>query len=148
MICNTCGRQTQNEGANFCEYCGSSFRENRVMPDFVVSQNDEAGQHAEQQGGHSIAQETEKPVTFVQWLGVYALLFIPLFIPMVGWIIPLVLLFVWAFANNTPTTKKNWSRATLIFLLVYFIITVITVIRIMNTPIFQQFMRGTLGLSL
>ena len=27
MKCNVCGRHTQNEEANFCDYCGSPFRE-------------------------------------------------------------------------------------------------------------------------
>lgn len=29
-------------------------------------------------------------------------------------IIGIILLFVWAFSNDTPTTKKNWARAMLI----------------------------------
>lgn len=34
MICKICGRTVQNEEANFCEYCGASFRpgmDNRVL---------------------------------------------------------------------------------------------------------------------
>lgn len=151
MICNTCGRHTQNEEANFCEYCGSSFREHRVISDFAVPGNGETGQQAVQQVGQqvgqNIAQEaTEKPITFLHWLGLYAVMFIPMFIPFIGWIVPLVMLFVWAFANNTPVSKKNWSRATLIFLLVYFIVAVFALVSMVNNPIFQELM-GTFNLS-
>ena len=30
MICKVCGRTISNEEANFCEYCGASFRELRM----------------------------------------------------------------------------------------------------------------------
>ncbi len=35
-------------------------------------------------------------------------------IPIVG----LVLLFVWAFGNNTETSKQNWARAQLIWMII------------------------------
>ncbi|HCR41601.1 MAG TPA: hypothetical protein DIW41_11940 [Lachnospiraceae bacterium] len=145
MICNTCGRQTQNEEANFCEYCGSSFRENINIPEPPVLRRQAAGQPVEQTAPQ---QETsEKPISFMQWLGMYAILFLPLFIPFIGWVIPLVMLFVWAFANKTPITKKNWSRATLIFLLVYFIVAVFVIMSIIGNPIFQKMLAGTFDLD-
>ena len=145
MICNTCGRQTQNEEANFCEYCGSSFRENIDMPRPAVLQEQASGQLV----GKAASQQeaTEKPISFMQWLGMYAVLFLPLFIPFIGLIIPLVMLFVWAFANNTPVTKKNWSRATLIFLLVYLIVAVFVIMSVIGNPIFQEMMAGTFDLD-
>jgi hypothetical protein len=145
MICNTCGRQTQNEEANFCEYCGSSFRENIDMLGPTVIKEQRAGQPREKAASQQEA--TERPISFLQWLGMYAILFVPLFIPFIGWVIPLVMLFVWAFANNTPVSKKNWSRATLIFLLVYLIVAVFVITSMIRNPIFQEMMTGTFDLN-
>lgn len=148
MVCNTCGRHTQNEEANFCEYCGSSFREDRMAADFASTHSHDAGQTVMQQAGQNANQEAlEKPISFMQWLGTYAILFLPMFIPVIGWVIPLVMLFVWAFANNKSISKRNWSRATLIYVLVNIIIFVIYFIMMMNSPIFQGILKGALDLS-
>ena len=40
------------------------------------------------------------------------------FIPFVGFIAYPVLLLVWAFSNDTPPTKKNWARASLVIILI------------------------------
>jgi hypothetical protein len=39
-------------------------------------------------------------------------------IPLVGFI----MLFVWAFSEGTSPSKKNWARATLIFLIILFVL--------------------------
>lgn len=148
MVCNTCGRHTQNEEANFCEYCGSSFRENRIAADFVAMQNQAAGQSVMQQTGQDMNREVlEKPISFLQWLGTYAILFLPMFIPLIGWVVPLVMLFVWAFANNQSVSKRNWSRATLIYILVNLIIGIFYIITMLKSPLFQSIFSGALDLS-
>lgn len=148
MVCNTCGRHTQNEEANFCEYCGSSFRENRIAADFVTMQNQAAGQSVMQQTGQDMHREVlEKPISFLQWLGTYAILFLPMFIPLIGWVVPLVMLFVWAFANNQSVSKRNWSRATLIYILVNLIIGIFYIITMLKSPLFQSIFSGALDLS-
>lgn len=148
MVCNTCGRHTQNEEANFCEYCGSSFRENRIAADFVTMQNQAAGQSVMQQTGQDMNREVlEKPISFLQWLGTYAILFLPMFIPLIGWVVPLVMLFVWAFANNQSVSKRNWSRATLIYILVNLIIGIFYIITMLKSPLFQSIFSGALDLS-
>lgn len=48
-----------------------------------------------------------KPVTIGNWIITYLLMCIPL--------VNLILLFVWAFGSNTPVSKANWAKASLIW---------------------------------
>lgn len=120
MLCKVCGRSTTNETANFCEYCGASFREGAFVgiPDStynhaqssqekelnknIVTGNDEVG---------------DKPMSFGNWMMV---LMLP-FVPVVGSFIYFGVLIVWAFGHKASKTKKNWARATLVMLVVAFI---------------------------
>ena len=124
MICNNCGRQIQNETANFCEYCGYSFREHAqgVQPQAgqsfsnIQGTRQEAFQTLHPSSISGIAGGTpEKSIGFMGWLGTYAVLAALLFVPF-GWILLLALLIFWAFSNKIPATKRNWARVTLIFL--------------------------------
>lgn len=140
MVCKVCGRSTSNEEANFCDYCGASFREMRQENAYVTSnqstqsygqsvQNNSMyqqnepnwqGQSAQERGYWQQAQsqsqtqttprENKKDMSFWSWLGVMLL---PM-LPFVGFITYLVLLFVWAFGRDTDATKKNWARAKLV----------------------------------
>lgn len=51
-----------------------------------------------------------KPTTVGNWMLTYLLLCIPL--------VNIVLLFVWAFGSNTPVSKANWAKASLIWALI------------------------------
>lgn len=121
MVCHSCGRSTQNEEANFCYYCGTSFRENNNVYEAIKqeSTNTSIGQQGKMES------ET-KAVSFKNWLGSMLLPFIPF----IGWLIYIVMLFVWAFSEDTPQSKKNWARANLIvgiisiILIIYFLISV------------------------
>lgn len=138
MNCNICGRHTQNQEANFCEYCGSSFREHMNV-NFQQQQQ-------MQQPIEPSANTGEGVISFKYWLGVYGILFVSAFIPYIGIFIPLVLLCVWAFDNKTSPSKKNWARATLIFLVVYFIVAVVMIISMLTSPEMKDII-GTLGLG-
>lgn len=50
---------------------------------------------------------TYRPVTTGDWMLTYLLVGIPF--------VGLVLLFVWAFGSNTPVSKANWAKASLIW---------------------------------
>lgn len=124
MICNNCGRQIQNDAANFCEYCGYSFREHAqgVQPQAgqlfnnIPGMRQEALKTPNQPSMPGVASTApEKPIGFMGWLGTYAALAALLFIPF-GWILLLALLIFWAFSNRIPATKRNWARVTLLFL--------------------------------
>ncbi len=143
MICKVCGRTIANEEANFCEYCGASFRpgmDNKISEDIIrnISATSQEGnpyfsgytqagsQHS--QSSQSMASKanppkgligslfdsSDRPMTLGNWLIIYLLPFIP----MVGTILFLVVLFTWGFGQNTAPTKKNWARATMIFVVV------------------------------
>ena len=55
-------------------------------------------------------------ISVKEWL----LTFIILGIPVIG----LIMLFVWAFGNDSNETKSNWAKAHLIFILIMFIISI------------------------
>lgn len=124
MICNSCGRDAVNKEANFCDYCGASLKQNSIEREeggvsFVTSQIKEESPHSaeQQRGGSNILKEgesEEKPVSFLNWVGTMILPFIPI----VGWIIYLVMLFVWSFGSDTNRTKKNWARAMLVVIVI------------------------------
>lgn len=153
MKCNTCGRQIHNEAANFCEYCGASFREQaqaatsqgigspfhnrQVMPEQTPYTMSGFQQNVQQTIGK------EKPISFAEWIGFYAVLLVP--------ILNIVVLAIWAFGYNTTASKKNWARATLIFIIVVSLILITLFIQwmiyAMNTPMYQEFLQqygGTL----
>jgi uncharacterized membrane protein YvbJ len=105
MVCNACGRNPSNESANYCEYCGTSFRDN------IVTIHEENKTYVAQQDDRKDKNEgVEKPISFGNWMGTMLL---PL-IPIVGPLIYIVMLFVWSFSSDSPKSKKNWARATLI----------------------------------
>lgn len=137
MVCNTCGRYSHSEDANFCEYCGSSFRENRNIAFNSLPQNQPYGQAAPIKIEKD--NSTSKPVSFLNWLGTYALLLIPY----AGGLVFIVMLFVWAFKEDTPESKKNWARSTLIFVAVMIIFLVINIMILLNSGILQSMLNGT-----
>jgi hypothetical protein len=143
MICKVCGRTITNEAANFCEYCGASFRpgmDNKISEEILRNlggARQEGNQSASgytqagsQQGQGSQGMEgsvnapkgfigtlfnsSDRPMTFGNWLIIYLL---PL-IPMIGMVLFLVVLFSWGFGSNVAPTKKNWARATMVFVLI------------------------------
>ena len=61
--------------------------------------------------------ETYRPVTLGDWMLIYLLLSIPL--------VNIILIFVWAFGNNTPVSKANWAKALLIWSLIGIVISVL-----------------------
>jgi hypothetical protein len=62
----------------------------------------------------TLFDSSERPMSLGNWLVIYLL---PL-IPMIGMVLFLVVLFSWGFGSNVAQTKKNWARATMIFVLV------------------------------
>lgn len=147
MICKVCGRTVANEEANFCEYCGTSFREMRMngtQPFENESSTFQGSQLYTQRepvtSGQSFKSESferevfqqnrevrekfgmqqGRPMSFFGWLGIMLLPFVPL----IGGISYVVLLFVWAFGKDTEPVKKNWARAKLVFVLFLIVIMV------------------------
>lgn len=57
-----------------------------------------------------MANTTYKPVSVGDWMLTALLMSIP--------VINIILLFVWAFGNNTAISKANWAKAMLIWMLI------------------------------
>ena len=126
MVCNSCGRNILNESANFCEYCGASFREGNVH------ESEHTYNYSYQNGpGNASAQvppplpmhiaginKNENPVTFKNWLGTFMIRFIPF----VGSLVLFVMLIIWSTGNNVSESKKNWAKAQLVYKLITFVI--------------------------
>lgn len=104
MVCKSCGRSTSNENANFCDYCGASYKE------VVFIQNEDKQKIEGQVKEYNKVEEGDKPISFRNWVGT---LLLPI-IPIVGPIIYLVMMLVWAFGSDTNQSKKNWARASLV----------------------------------
>lgn len=56
-----------------------------------------------------MSDTTYRPVSIGNWMLTYLLMCIPL--------VNLILLLVWAFGSNTPESKANWAKATLLWML-------------------------------
>ncbi len=139
MTCHTCGRQIQSETANFCEYCGASFRENVQaapapgMGQPFFNRPYTAESMPNMMAGTQQRGASEKPTSLLGWIGMYAILLVPF--------ANIILLLIWAFSDTTPASKKNWARATLIFMVFLFILFVGYMAAVMSTPLFQQMMQ-------
>lgn len=116
MICNNCGRQSMSENAKFCEYCGGSLKANTPVNPLLPNQ------------AVVVEGDKEKPVSFLNWLGSYALMFIPF----VGGLVFLIMLFVWAFGDYVPESKKNWARALLVVIGIVIVLAIIILIFVFN----------------
>ncbi len=137
MLCNNCGRQTNNEEANFCDYCGHSFREHK--PEIIKLEQPKQETIALQTNPNSIENLKHKPISLLNWLASYGILLVP--------IVGIVMLVVWAIGKNTSTTKKNWARATLIFvaLMMLYLVTMMNMLGYNSA--FQDYMNGSIGLD-
>ncbi|MDD4113205.1 MAG: hypothetical protein PHC56_09285 [Herbinix sp.] len=147
MVCNSCGRDNQNQNANFCEYCGASFREGDVHESEPTPTNNYSYQSGTGNASVPTApavpaqaieiKDNKKPVSYINWLGTYFIMLIPF----VGWLVFLVMLIVWSTSSNTPESKKNWARATLTFaiiMIVLILILVLMFLSLIRDPIFQD----------
>lgn len=125
MVCNSCGRSTSNENANFCDYCGASYKE------VVFIQNEDKykadslkeSSAVREVENENIVGEQEKSISFGNWVGSLLLPFIPL----VGPIINLVMMLVWAFGSDTSKSKRNWARASLVVVIVNIVLIVLVI---------------------
>ncbi len=133
MKCNTCGRQPQNEEANFCEYCGASFREHTHAIINSAPREQRYKDTADQMPGRT-SVSAEKPIPYTNWFGWYGLLLIPV----VGWLVFFVLLFVWSFDDNIPKSKKRWARVNLILAIIIVTLVVVYTVAVVTSPMFQN----------
>jgi hypothetical protein len=115
MVCKVCGRSIGNEEANYCEYCGTSLRNNTSINE---GDNIQEQDYRSTEKKEVVPEENEKTISFGSWV---ATMLLP-FIPFIGIFVYLVMMCIWAFGSDTPKTKKNWARASLVVGVVVFIL--------------------------
>ena len=59
----------------------------------------------------------DEPVRVGEWIGTFILTAIP--------IVGIIMLFVWAFGDSAPASKKNWAIATLIWYAIMIVLAII-----------------------
>ncbi len=123
MECKNCGRKSMNENANYCDYCGASFREGieyyPAHENVIVKEKQEQERNTAQsttapKGLNAIFGDGSKPMSFWNWVAVFSILLLPY----AGPLLFVVFLIIWAFDRRTPDTRKNFARAFLIFLII------------------------------
>lgn len=112
-VCSTCNAKVDDHVA-FCPKCGSSIPSN-----------------------HPVYQRhrAKEPISIGGWIG-RAL--IP-FIPFVGGIVYLIMLFIWSGSTEKEETFRNWAKAQLILMAVFLILTIILVI--LFASVIQEYLR-------
>lgn len=141
MICKVCGRTIANEEANFCDYCGASFREMKSGEDTAqtnttpfsmdgqvsgeqtyhqdqqYTQNQPAWQGQSHQQAQSYQQMSQsinnQKERPISFLNWLGTMLLP-YVPVFGSITYIVMLFIWAFGKDSNPSKKNWARAKLV----------------------------------
>jgi len=145
MRCSECGREPMNQEANFCDYCGNSFRRygdqgwqtEETMKKETKTQGYSAfgmpGEEDETQGAtyHTYGQTAHKEYASggaagkVTSVGTYLAAMLSMFIPYVGVYLFLGILAYWGFGSKVSSERKNFARALLIFAVILVVFTVI-----------------------
>lgn len=137
MRCSVCGRESDNPEANFCYYCGSSFRES-AKEDFVGMKRDDSyksmvnytmgdnsddpygipNEHAGVRNdyGYRPGEPEKKGVTMFEVFLPIILLFVP-----AGLFIALGLSIYWIVAENSTESRRKYGKCVLIVLIVLFL---------------------------
>ena len=111
-VCNFC-QATIDDSATVCPHCG-----NTAQPAYPAY-----GQ-----------QITKESISVGGWIGRSL---IPM-IPLVGWIIYIIMLFIWSGDNNKEDTFRNWAKAQLIIMAVAIVLTVL--LAVIYAAAFSNFM--------
>lgn len=82
--------------------------------------------------------EAENSMSFSHWIVVMLL---PL-IPMIGMFAYLAILLIWAFGRTATKTRKNWARATLLVILVSFMMLMYMFQSVLNSPGMAELMNS------
>ena len=86
MYCGKCGQNIPDD-SNVCQFCGVRVNE-----------------------GFSPIEKKDEHVSMGQWLGIMAIGFIPC----IGGLVYLIMLFIWGFGDTKKKSLKTYARAALI----------------------------------
>ncbi len=108
---NNYGKTTVNANNNYYE--NSPYNTQPQAPAYSGQTNQVQNQQPYQQNMINYGSYTnpeEGHVSTLAWIGIFC---IPL-IPVVGWLVQLILMFVWAFGGTNKISLRNYARAALI----------------------------------
>jgi len=125
--CEQCGEKNV-DGAAVCVKCGAMLSPGGGRQQQNYGENHGSSSYSPPAAAASAGSD---PVTIGDWIITYLLMCIPL--------INFILLFVWAFDSNTKPSKKNWAKASLIWIAIVF------GIMIMFSVLFGAAIVGLLG---
>jgi len=131
MLCNKCNAEIPDNSL-YCPHCGAytteqTFRQNTTF---------DASANTQYTNMYQVKSQENEPVSVGMWLGIFLINLIPC----VGCLVYMILMFVWAFGNNTKKSLKNFARAQLIILLIAACILVLVLIFVSLTN-WDVFMR-------
>ena len=106
-VCTSCNAPN-NDINQFCSKCGSTLESAPVQNTPIPT--------AQEQVQQPYFNVQPQHMSMGGWFGRMC---IP-FIPIVGPLVYIIMLFVWAFGDNKNETFKNWAKATLIFAAIIF----------------------------
>lgn len=150
MRCRECGREAMNPEANFCDYCGSSFRqygealrtEEKTQESGGYSAFGTAegyrGEESSRYGSAGSATESDaKPVTIWTFLGVMMIIFVPY----IGFYAFLGILLYWGFSSAVDGVRKTFARAMLVFAVLMLILMVFSLSVMMQSGAFDSILQ-------
>ena len=94
-VCNNCGTSLQ-DNATFCTNCGKQFIDNSQ-------------------------RKAKTPVSVGGWIGRSLIPYIPL----VGGIVYLIMLFIWSGNSEKEDSFRNWAKAQLIVIAIVVVLTIL-----------------------
>ena len=151
MKCSKCGAELE-EGAVFCGSCGAKVEAEQTVEEPIeavqeeISAPEDAADTQANGEGASTATYAQQPeperkaapsvsAVFTQndsegepvSLGIWVCRNLIRFIPFVGGLAYIIMLFVWAFDKKYNSTSRNWARAELIFKAVGIVIAIVII---------------------
>ncbi len=119
--CEVCGRKNPLKGANYCYYCGASFREADFKPEALKKESDSVTAEVKKE---------ENTFSMWKWLALFALLLLPPY----GWIIFVVILCINAFGTKATEERRAFSKAFLLFILAAILVLYLFSLYIQSNP--------------
>ncbi|MCQ2505913.1 MAG: zinc ribbon domain-containing protein [Lachnospiraceae bacterium] len=125
MICRECGRNTENENANFCFYCGARLSNERFENVNIVDRMQSVDyEYTKINEEKNVAANNElpksQPFSVLKYVG---LMMLPFLFPPFSSIAFVVILFMYAFRKDDPYVR-NWAIAMLIVAALFIILAI------------------------
>jgi len=136
MFCKNCGEQMDDLALN-CPNCGTAKEAQTPPPQTAPAQQIPPIPQYQppvyqqpvynQPSYQPVMPQNYAPDEHVSvggWIGIFCINLIPV----LGWLIYIIMIFVWAFGDTKKKTLKNFAKANLIIFALFFVFAVIAVI--------------------